>query len=357
LVVVDACGGKGFFSCLLSFMASEFWQARHNDDRNGNTDGSHEGDKHKDTSTCPWTLQKIILIEKAKIDWHHIHAANSRASNAPNTTNDDSSSSVPVIELWSETNLHNYDEMLSKCLAICQSEDNTVSLALSGIHLCKMLSPSLLSLANGLGPKLCPYLCLSPCCLPRPATSPSEGSSRIIPIHRYETEQERTNRIQHNQRKQLSRRGRHCYVCKSQKHWVRLCPEIQDLDGPERDKIVEAAARTTPCFNCGLVGHFKPECPTLGVRINYQYPPSSDMDVSDVRNHNSPYERYCELLAQHIETGKEGDSGVDPERSISKRLKQQPAVQVIETNLSDNGGHQEGNWNSRRKSIFIVAAR
>eukprot|EP00977_Amphora_coffeiformis_P001795 scaffold353_cov185-Amphora_coffeaeformis.AAC.23 len=368
-ILLDACGGKGFFSCLVSYMASDYWQTDddpHNHEEEGD-DGSQLTGLTATKNHSPWELQRIILLEKATINWHHIHAANSRSHTTTNN-NANKPSCIPPIEIWSDTNLHDYDELITKFNSICSNE--SVSLALTGIHLCKMLSPILLSLANGLGPHLCPYLCLAPCCLPRMATTSAQNSCRLIPIHRHESDEERKSRLDHNRRKEQvrsRRRGRYCYHCQSQQHWVRSCPEIQNLDDTQRDAVIETAIKATPCFNCGNLGHTKEVCPTLGTKLVHRYPPSSDMDVSDVRHHVDPYTRYCELLAQHVEkspTGTTKNDSLDNQAPASKKPKTQAhsatsitKLQVIEAGLTDNGGHQEGNWNSRRKSIFIVVER
>ena len=374
-IAVDVCGGKGFFSMLLSYMASEFWYASStSDDKSGST-GTHKG--------LPWRLDKIVLLEKAKIDWKYIHEANERVANSNNQH-------IPTIEIWSNTNLHEYDDLLTKFQALCSTDDTSSSnhrpLALTGIHLCKMLSPSLLNLANGLGKTICPYLCVAPCCMPRMVTSTSKDSCRTIPIHLFETNEERLGRLDHNRRKLASRRGRTCFLCHNKGHWVRKCPQMKDYTEAGQDEIVAKAAAITPCWNCGELGHLKPDCPTPQTRILKREPPTVTMDVSEVLAATTDkYEKYCALLCRYIESSSEqtrvvtgsaanttnahnsaephnGDIGKDKGglgEPQSKKPKNNGAftAQVIETGLTASGMHQEGNWNSRRKSIFIVAAR
>jgi hypothetical protein len=122
VTVVDVCCGKGVFSMLLSYV--------------------FKGDSR---------VTKIIMLDKAIIDWQHVTLANSASK----------FDKRPPIDPWEECNLHDHDLILDR-LESLQSR-----LALVGIHLCKNLSPTCIGLANRLGSDKCPFLCLAPCCLPR----------------------------------------------------------------------------------------------------------------------------------------------------------------------------------------------
>ena len=67
----------------------------------------------------------------------------------------------PYIQIWDNTNLHDYDDVLDRMKAL------PGKLALSGIHLCKQLGPSFCGLVVVWGSV---YLCMSgavlhaPCC-------------------------------------------------------------------------------------------------------------------------------------------------------------------------------------------------
>ena len=370
-IAVDVCGGKGLFSLLLSYMASEFWYVNN-------------------PTTPLWALEKIILLENAtNVKWDYIEEANERvggnaAGGGTTTTLAADSTVIPQIEIWANTNLHNYDDLLTRFQKLCKQADATdnVPLALSGIHLCKMLSPSLINLANGLGPVNCPYLCLAPCCMPRMVTSTSQQSCRTIPIQLYETPDERFHRMDHNRRKLSSRRGRTCFLCHSKQHWVRKCPQMQGKSIEEQDDIVARAAAKTPCWNCGVVGHLKPDCPTPEERIKTMVPPTIDMDISQIyESKTEKYEKYCKLLAEVLETSSKQRLLCQPVNSnyhqseewkdecyekepMAKKPKNSSndgvgfKTRVVESGLTTSGSHpQEGNWNSRRKSIFIVATR
>lgn len=342
-IALDVCGGKGFFSMLLSYVASDFWQPR----------------QLENTTTEDRQLDSIILLEKCKtsdIDWNHIHAANAREK------------SHPEIVIWSDTNLHEYDVVISKLRSLCLEKKTT--LALTGIHLCKMLSPSLVSLANGLG---CPYLCLAPCCLPRVVLNKAalkKNKDATIPIYLHETPYEQQDRLEHNRRKLIARNNHACFYCQKKRHWVKQCPDLKVLSKEEQDKIVDDAIQNTPCWNCGTIGHFRQDCPTPSAKITTKYPPSLEMNVSNVIKSSTPFEDYCTLLAGYIQLDGSAaaamchpvmekvkpPSSSSQEPRVVKKLKSSSGVQIIEAGLTGNKSGHDGNWNSRRKSIFLVAS-
>jgi hypothetical protein len=183
LIVVDVCCGKGFFSMYLSYMVSEHWKGIVN-------------------------MTRIVMLDKvtsSQVSWKHIFMANETASYEHR----------PRMEIWEGCNLHHHDKILCRMLEL------NSTLALVGIHLCKTLTPSCVGIANALGPKRCPYLCLAPCCMPRLVTTKKTNKERIIPIYLYETDHKRQHRLDAIQRRNeaLRKGGRHglCYIC-SQKH-------------------------------------------------------------------------------------------------------------------------------------------
>lgn len=302
LVVVDVCCGKGLFSMFLSYMVGNFWK----DDAN---------------------ITRIVMLDKMtskEVSWHHIRTANETAFDE----------NRPTMEIWEGCNLHDHDKVLSRMLEL------NSTLALVGIHLCKTLGPSCIGLANGLGTKRCPYLCLAPCCMPRLVTTKKSNKERSIPVNLYETDQERRARFDAIQRRNLALRkgGRHglCYLC-SEKHRVRKCPLLPENE-QERISILQNAAATVPCWKCGQVGHFKADCQSSLTRPQKLDPPFVTMNVQGLLQTPQPFGTYCQLIADTLQD------------CASKEL--------METGLTnDSSPHQEGNWNSDRKSIYIVASR
>jgi hypothetical protein len=59
------------------------------------------------------------------------------------------------------------------------------------------------------------------------------------------------------------------------------------------------------------------------------------MDVTNVLKAEKPYSMYCRIIADGFQAAYR-------------------KVQVIDTELEKFGNHQEGNWNSDRKSVFII---
>ena len=128
--VIDACAGKGMLSFLISYL------------------------KHP-------KIDSIVMLEKASIDWNHIQESNKAAQEE----------NRPVINIWEKTNLHDYDDVLDRMIAL------PYPIAMCGIHLCKQLGSSFCGLFNGLGKK-CIYGCLSPCCMPRAVTTQKKNAKK-----------------------------------------------------------------------------------------------------------------------------------------------------------------------------------
>mmetsp|Transcript_14243 Transcript_14243/g.22251 ORF Transcript_14243/g.22251 Transcript_14243/m.22251 type:complete len:406 (+) Transcript_14243:94-1311(+) len=299
VTVVDVCCGKGLFSMLLSYIMA--------------------GDNR---------VKKIVMLDKAKINWHHITFANETSK----------TDQRPYIETWEQCNLHNHDELLDRF------ESLGSPLALVGIHLCKNLSPACVGLVNGLGSDLCPFLCLAPCCLPSAALSKSRKNNPnkgIIQVPQYETIEERQSRREAMKLRDgaLGRTtNRPCMICQSNDHRTNDCPLLPS-DKDERVKVLQKAQLRVPCWKCGVVGHFKDKCPSTQTsrRPTRITPPLYCLDVSSVLETPGPFDTYCHILRESM---------------------QRPNVQLIDTGLTnDNAQHQEGNWNSCRKSIYIVATQ
>jgi hypothetical protein len=313
-VAVDVCGGKGIFSMLLQYMEALYW----------NTGGQ--------SSRCK--LQKIVLLEKATsatIDWSHLMSPTSAlpvvSSATANLRN------LVPIEIWQDCNLKNIDDVVGRMESL-----HPHVLALTGIHLCKLLSPALVGIVNKLGPKRCVYLCLAPCCMPRIVTAKNIApTDRCLYVCCYENDEKRRQRRQNNERYEAKRRKNRsigvCFLCDSKDHWLRQCPTLPP-DKQAQSCLLQAAAAATPCWNCGLVGHFQSEC-NLD-HLKRLEPPMMQIDVSAVLESNNPIFFYSKVLA----------NGLDDQYIFN----------VYQAALTARASrHQEQNWNSSRKTVFIVA--
>jgi hypothetical protein len=295
-VAADICGGKGLFSFLLSYLR-------------------------------PKNLERIILLEKADINWHHIDAANASCVEEGR----------PPIEIWPNTNLHDYDDILDRLLQL------PYPVAMTGIHLCKQLGPSFCGLINGLGAEKCVYACLAPCCLPRIVTTQKhkwkKGLKSEISVQVRETVEERHNRLDYMKRREQSRRGPTggpCFLCYDPNHGLLECELFGTKNKEEQIAIrqQEHAARV-PCWKCGELGHFKADCLSENTSSAppAMAPPVVLMDVSNILEKPKPFQGYCQLLADTLENRE---------------------TKIVDPGLKNSGNHQAGNWNSERKSIFII---
>lgn len=413
-VAMDICGGKGCFAMLLQYMASFYWN-------------SHI-ENNDECNSCP-TLDHVILLEKCKhsqVDWHHL------ISPPPSTTKRTSStdshfSKVPLIPvvIWDDCNLHESDALVDRI----QDTVSPYPVALTGIHLCKLLSPALISLANLLGPRQCPYLCLAPCCMPRAITKTkrqghfnsekkkkfTSASSRMedqsvavrdddnilrgssfIQVFGFETDLERTARLLRMQRRNAAqrRRGRPldsscseggneteiapppmtgCFRCHSINHVLRFCPEIQNLSESERRRIHRIATpltSPTPCWNCGIAGHFQADClnpriSTVATRDNETTslldPPRIMLDVTNILRSSDPMKSYCDLLIESVhatnfkQTMPNGDNTKN--ESFAQLDSRFPLYKAIwKTDLINIKAEKQAaaNWNKGRKCHFMV---
>lgn len=299
-VLVDVCCGKGVLSMLASYIFG--------------------GDPRVD---------RIVMLDRASIKWDHIDGAKGEGR--------------PPVEAWGGCNLHDVDDVADRLRAL------DAPCLLIGIHLCKMLSPACVGVANTLGPDRCPFLCLAPCCLPRAVlsgrtASPDGGNKRAaggltIAVRQYESKRQREERRRSKQRRDsamVRRPALDCYLCASPSHPVHRC-SLLPADQGERIDVFRRAAAAAPCWKCGEIGHFKADCPSdqLTGKPSLIKPPKESVDVSDVLASDDPFDEYCSRLAATI---------------------QRDDVRLEDAGLvTANTRHQAGNWNGARKSIFITA--
>ena len=298
ITLVDVCSGKGVFSMISSYLFAK--DAR---------------------------VQNIVMLDKADINWTHIAVANESHQQEHRA----------YITSWKRCNLHQADAVVVRLKAL-----NT-PLALVGIHLCKLLTPVCIGIANTLEPSLCPFFCLAPCCLPRVVTTKNKRrrANQIIQILQYETTEERIHRLAAKERRKdaLKRRpALACYLCRSIDHPIHKC-SLLPKDEAEKLTIFSKAALLVPCWKCGVVGHFKATCTSeqIASKPSLVTRPVMCMEVAALLKAQQPFDKYCELLATTI---------------------QRKHVELIETGLvNESAQHQEKNWNGMRKSIYIVATQ
>ena len=197
-------------------------------------------------------------------------------------------------------------------------------IAVTGIHLCKTLSPTLVGIVNSLGPAKAPYLCLAPCCLPR--------RNQKLQISLFEAPMQRQARLTASRR----RKERECFICQGPHH-VRDCPQrAQYTTEDEWNQAIQDAQLKLPCWNCGQMGHKKSDCPKPTVKVPRQ--PHSILEMTNdiyPSEQDPSLQRYCEALAEAL--------------CLSTK--------VIDSGLTTTSHSQEKtrNWNRNRKSLFIVA--
>jgi hypothetical protein len=259
-------------------------------------------------------IKQIIMLDKADIKWNHIDEVNQSAKNENRS----------CIDCWSNCNLHEIDDIVNRLEAL------ETPVALVGIHLCKTLSPTCIGIVNSLGGKTCPFFVLAPCCLPSAVTQSSNrqtiGKSSIIKVRSYESTDERRRRLEAKSKRDaaMSRRPK------------MMSEQLTMVDG-SKQSIPMQTAPITPCWKCGGSGHKKADCPSLQTtgKPRLVQPPSVDVDVSGILHSDNPFNLYCELLSASME---------------------HKSVKVFDTGLvNEKNRHQQGNWNSCRKAIYIVA--
>jgi hypothetical protein len=332
VTLVDVCCGKGILSMLASCLFRDVVSTH---------------------------VTGIIMLDKQRdINWNHILASNENAQEECR----------PMIQTWGGCNLHDIDQITERL------EGRYGPVALVGVHLCNLLSPACVGVANTLGPEKCPFLCLAPCCLPRvvrdlhkpdngvmiPRRTISkydkEGSS--LPVRTHETAEGRRLRKEANQLRVAAKKRTFtdspCYLC-SEMHPIHKC-KLLPPDENERLDIFQRAAAVNPCWKCGEIGHFRKDCPSieLASKPRLALPPTMYLDVSSVLNKDdddeeihgeekksrSLFEGYCHLLGTAV---------------------QRDTVEVFDVGLMNTSAQHDNaanhdNWNRGRKSIFIVAS-
>lgn len=269
-VAVDVGCGKGYLGMYLSYLSCVM----------------EDGPK----------LRKIILIDKAnEINWEHIETANATAD----------AEGRPQLQVWSDCNLFDYDALIDRLLAM------ELPLALTGIHLCKMLGPAFCGLVNGLDQR-CAFACLAPCCVPRCV---SKGKVPKLAVICRESGVDRARRLSYLQRRQEERQ---CYQCGSVGHVQNNCPVA---------RVPSVATRPPPCYACGQVGHCAVNCQLCPPRRS---PPVHHLSIEGLASQADPFAAYCRVLADGFEAPTLVHTAVLP--SLSSQT----------------------HWNAGRKSVFIV---
>lgn len=250
-------------------------------------------------------VAKIIMLDKAEIKWNHIDIVNSNAE----------AENRPIINAW-QCNLHETDNIVNRLESIDSPK------AIVGIHLCKTLSPAGIGTVNSLGTLHCPFFILAPCCMPRAVLRKNVGKKSVIEIRQFESYVERDARKSAQRRRDAA--------------MTRKPPRRPTTMG-ENLNIDDQDAVMTPCWKCGMYGHLKADCPSTQTTGKPQLvkPRMTEIDVSNVISSTNPFDTYCSLIARTIQRDK---------------------VDIIDSGL-DNGknNHQKGNWNAKRKAIYIVA--
>ena len=215
VTVVDVCCGKGILSMLASYLFRE--------------------------RSAFKAVSGIIMLDKqTDINWNHIHVSNEHAIDEGR----------PTIEMWSDCNLNEIDNMMDRLEEFHIARDNDGQFALIGIHLCKLLSPSCAGLVNTLGVEKCPFICLAPCCLPRAVLQGKKrirSSKSIVPVRLYETVEERTARQEANSlrasAKKRTYRDQPCYLCSETSHPVAKCGLLPSDEFEQLDIFRKAATQ------------------------------------------------------------------------------------------------------------------
>ena len=334
---LDVCGGKGIFSMLLQYIASRYWT-------------QHDGP----------ILERILLIEKAthqQINWDHLKAPPSDNTNDKNRNQEATSNSrqlVPVL-VWENTDILDHDSLLKR---LQQEAILSNPLALVGIHLCKFLSPALIGLFNMLGTVQCPFLLVAPCCMPRIVRSKRhmKNESRVIKIWQYESPDERKERWDRFQQRQVVKRkvrpSGNCFLCQSPDHWLRKCPDFLGLDQTEQKRLLRQAVQVSPCWQCGIPGHMRSECPNHNDSLSFLAlePPSVEINVAHVLKEPDPVWTYCQLLARTV-----APSTSTKDNAIATVYDTGLTNQhVIKPQSKDSGNKPKTSWNQSRKSFYIV---
>jgi hypothetical protein len=398
-VAVDVCGGKGIFSLLLKELAEmtegESWP-RHtmtNDDGGGHA-----------MRLLP-VLRRIILVELADdIDWTHLHQQPEPLKECNESTNvhhinndDDRSRNITIpIDIWRQCNVNAIDGMIEKLSSVVVANvppstdtdddgapsSSPVQLVLTGIHLCGALSPSFLSICNGLGPTLCPCFCLVPCCMPKAVLRNKQPPKKkmkmrmirgrddggddddvdpqqrlllhlsdqttkpaLIAVGRYEDPVARHHRLDDEQRRHIAKKKLSRQVV------------VTAQDGTTTTTVTRYA-----CWGCGRfddnnISHQKSNCPDPLPR-HRPVRPTFNLDVSHVLRQSSPCAAYCELLLSSVDyDDADNDHGMGG--GDYNHQPWWPHRRVWETGIESHRAaakQSDHNWNRNRKSIYIVVS-
>lgn len=332
VTIVDVCCGKGIFSMLASYIFRD-------DNR----------------------VEKIIMLDKAKtINWNHVKIINKNAFEEHR----------PKIETWN-CNLHDIDQVVTRLeneyasttIVTNQPDDSAfddtianpldyesssnTTLALVGIHLCKLLSPSLIGIFNCLDPSYCPFLILAPCCIPRAVMSGRralpQSASTSIEVRQFETKVQREARRLAKEKRDaaMNRTRMPSSSSNSPPPTMNNMGDQINLFDSNHKKTVQGA-----CWICGETGHLKADCPntqTTG-KPKLIKPNTLQIDVSRVLNSEQPFDVYCHLLSSSIQ------------RDNIKVLKETGLTipKYAEKNKK-TAERKKGNWNNDRKSTYIIA--
>lgn len=285
--VIDVCGGKGVLTCLLRYMVARFW--------------------NRDVFA---NVQSIVLLERAVgINWDHLLK--------------DESNPIPV-EIWRECDLHQLDARVEQC----QELDGP--LALIGIHLCKTLGTDFVSLCNLLGPKKVPFATLVPCCMPRavrrnPKTKSGNESHMARPsfveIHRYESQVDRTSRL-------------------------------------ESLRLKKAARSGYGCWSCGSLDHQRSACvtPNPGIFCSPTTPPIQQLDVTNILNVDNPLQTVRRTQQSAFAVISLTLYDVQYAELIWSGLDGNWTQFIRHAGLTNtNTGHHGNDWNAVRKTLYLVA--
>ncbi|OEU18485.1 hypothetical protein FRACYDRAFT_268324 [Fragilariopsis cylindrus CCMP1102] len=352
-----------------------------------------------------------MLDNDTDLKWNHVDATNNyNNNNAAAITNNNRR---PIIECWSRCNLHEIDTMVDRLSQEVQvvvqqqqhqseekydNEDESFSssisttttttlnvinsppiLAVVGIHLCKTLSPTCIGIVNALGPTICPFLVLAPCCLPRSVIRPSKKlrsnnlvinnkkKSSTIEIRQYETPEERENRnIAKIRRDAAMLRGKVGRGEKKNANIIRPVTRgdqalaiLSHEDDDDDDDNSSSNATNECCWKCGEHGHVKANCPSTQSTGKPQLilPPQLILDVSDVflkREEERPFLSYCNLLKTSIQRSHVLLEETDLKNNHEDDTKNENNKSKKNSHKNKNK-HQANNWNNERKSVYIVA--
>jgi hypothetical protein len=322
-IAVDVCAGKGLYSFLLSYLR-------------------------------PPHLESIVMIENAAINWYHIKVANNIKLEGNNVRR-------PHIHIWEKMNLHEHDIVVSRLLEL------PYPLVLTGIHLCKQLSPAFCGLVNALGRK-CLMSCLVPCCLPRVLQIPilgekcqeAEGKPEKFLLLATESNDASRNRFRHKKVRKRhdssnmfhQRIHAWCFFCHDPRHLLHACSLLQQLSEKDQIKVRQAACiGSTYCQDSRE--NYECDCPIIVARASQEETiPIWTLDLSTigqestgseagVLNSHQPMinvpERYCQLL--------------------STSLLDRSFVMVVEAPLENSSVHHQEDYEllKNRKKLFIWA--